>query len=124
MDEFESNLTRAGDALSALSDGPGTTAAKLLEDAFADAGRSIEQTLARAARSGELDFSRMAQSVLADLARIAAEAALARAGVGQATQASTVNIHMPRHASSKAVGSHGELSKALAKAAALGGRYL
>ncbi|WP_084419566.1 phage tail tape measure C-terminal domain-containing protein [Henriciella litoralis] len=124
MDEFQDSLTRAGDAVSALVEGPGAVAARSLEQAFARAGDGIEAALSRAARSGELDFAQMAQSVIADLARIAAEAALARAGIGQASQAFTVNINgSGSGAGSLPVGARGDISKAVAKAAAMGGRY-
>lgn len=124
MDEFQDQMAQAGEALSSLVEGPGLRAADALETAFARAGTSIEAALSRAARSGEADFSRMAQSVLGDLARIAAEAALARAGFGGAGQAFTVNMNMGSANGRAPAGMQQELSKALAKAAAMGGRYL
>lgn len=123
MDEFERDMARAGDAVAALAEGPGREAAASLERAFAEAGSNIEAALSRAARSGELDFSRMAQSVLAELARIAAEAALAQAGLGGA-QASSLNVNVSGGAGSLPAGSSKEIAKALAKAAAMGGRFL
>ena len=124
MDEFQDQLTRAGEALTSLVEGPGLQAADALETAFARAGTSIEAALSRAARSGEADFSRMAQSVLGELARIAAEAALAQAGFGSTGQAVTVNMNMGGAHDRAPAGLQQELSKALAKAVAMGGRYL
>ncbi|MCF6329091.1 MAG: hypothetical protein L3J02_04750, partial [Henriciella sp.] len=83
MDEFETELVAAGDALNGLVEGPGLAAAEALEQAFGRAGQSIERALSQAARSGELDFSRMAEAVLADLARIAAQALLTQVGSDQ-----------------------------------------
>ena len=57
MEEFEQDLVEAGQALTALVDGPGRTAAEALGAAFDQTGSRIEQALGRAARSGELDLS-------------------------------------------------------------------
>ncbi len=125
MDEFESELNAAGDALSGLVEGPGLAAAEALEQAFGRAGQSIERALSQAARSGELDFSRMAEAVLADLARIAAEAVLARSGLSGGGQ--TVNLNMAVGAGADAgsvVGAAGSIASAVAMAAARGGRFI
>lgn len=122
MEQFQSSLERAGDAVRSLADGPGREAAEALEQAFGQAGLNIEAALSQAARSGELDFSRMAQSVLADLARIAAEAALANAGLRQGGQTLNFNI-APGADAGSVVGAKAEISKAVAKAAAMGARF-
>lgn len=125
MGEMEKSLGSAGAALRGLAEGPGREAAEALEQAFGDAGQSIEAALSKAARSGELDFANMAQSVLADLARIAAEAALAQAGVGRASQAMTVNLSVGQGADTGSVlGAKSEISKAVAHAVARGGRFV
>ena len=69
MNEFEQELGAAGDALRALSDGPGREAAEALSAAFDGAGQRIEAALGQAARSGELDFRRMADGIIRELAR-------------------------------------------------------
>lgn len=122
MDDFTTELDRAGDALAALADGPGQAAAASLEAAFSEAGAGIEASLSRAARSGELDFSKMTRAVLADLASIAAEAALARAGVGAAGTSLTFNLPRSSVAATQATSTR-ELSKAVAKATAIGRRF-
>ena len=125
MNEFESQLAAAGDALSALVEGPGLAAAEALDQAFGRAGLRIEQALSRAARSGELDFRRMAEAVLADLARIAAEAVVARAAASGGGQ--TVNLNMALGAGAdrgSIVGATGAIANAVALAAARGGRFL
>lgn len=121
MERFDDELARAGEALRGLADGPGREAANALEQAFNDAGQSIETVLSRAARSGELDFSRMARSILGDLAQIAAETALARTGAAAAAPTFTLNFSGEQTTSKAA--SKAELAKAVAKAAAIGGRY-
>lgn len=122
METFEDSLAQAGDALGAFAEGPGREAATTLEQAFGEAGQSIEAALTRAARTGELDFSRMAQSVLADLARIVAEAALARPAAGQAGHAFTFNMSVPGQPAAMPA-ARAEIAKAVAKAAAIGGRF-
>ncbi len=124
MDEFEQDIRRAGDALALFTEGPGRDAARILEDAFGEAGQSIQASLSRAAQTGQLDFRRMAESVLADLARIAAEAVIARSGLGQAGQ--TVNLNMAVGAGADAgsvVGAAGSIATVVAAAAARGGRF-
>lgn len=124
MDEFEKNIIVAGDALTSLAEGPGTTAANVLESVFATAGQNIERTLSQAARTGELDFGNMAEAVIADLARIAAEAVIANSGISAAGQ--TVNLNMSVGAgadSGSIIGAAGNIASAIAMAAARGGRF-
>ncbi|HAQ35460.1 MAG: hypothetical protein CMF74_08310 [Maricaulis sp.] len=64
---------RAGEALRALADGPGTEAAEAIAAAFERAGTSIEAALVRAARTGELSFSSIAEAILRDLSRLASD---------------------------------------------------
>lgn len=124
MEQVETDLQAAEDAVRRLADGPAMEAAQALEQAFSEAGRSIEASLQRAARSGELDFSRMAQSVLSDLARIAAETALAGLRTREAVPAMTFNLTgQGGDAAPSAKLSRAELGKAVAKAAALGRRF-
>lgn len=122
MDDFNQQIESASDALGALADGPGRDAAASLEAAFSRAGASIEASLSQAARSGELDFAQMARSVLADLASIAAEAALARARVGAAQSPMMVNVQSLAGGGNSAVSAK-DVSKAIAKAAAIGRRF-
>ena len=129
MDKFEADLASAGDALTALADGPGRDAADALEKAFERAGVTIEKTLSQAARSGELDFKRMAESILLDLARIATEALIARSGLagGGAQGGQTVNLNMALGAGADAgsvLASQGMIATALARAASAGGRFI
>ncbi|MEM6899459.1 MAG: phage tail tape measure C-terminal domain-containing protein [Pseudomonadota bacterium] len=126
MDEFERQLSDAGDALAALANGPGREAADALGAAFDDTGRRIEQALGRAARSGELDFSRMAEGILRDLARVAAEAVLARSSLGGGA-GQTVNLNLALGAGADAdsvLRSRGTIAAALARTAAAGGRFV
>lgn len=124
MDAFEDSLARAGEAVGALAEGPGLAAAEALEQAFGRAGQSIEGALSKAARTGELDFERMTQTILADLARIAAEAVVTRSGLAQASQAITLNMSLGQAVGAgQLVGASGEIAKAVAKAAARGGRF-
>ncbi|MEO0881493.1 MAG: phage tail tape measure C-terminal domain-containing protein [Pseudomonadota bacterium] len=126
MVEFERQLADAGDALAALANGPGRDAADALGEAFDDTGRRIEQALGRAARSGELDFSRMAEGILRDLARIAAEAVLAQTGA-LGGQGQTVNFNLalgPGANADSVMRSRGTIATALARTAALGGRFI
>ncbi|RIJ20388.1 hypothetical protein D1224_14785 [Henriciella barbarensis] len=122
MDDFTKELDHAGDALTALVDGPGRDAAASLEAAFSEAGASIEAALSRAARSGELDFSQMTRAIFADLASMAAEAVLARAGIGAAGTSLTFNLPQAAEGTPKTATAR-ELSKAVAKAAAIGRRF-
>ena len=87
MREFEDQMASAGDALTALAEGPGVAAAEALEAAFGRAGQGIQAVLGQAARSGELDFERMAESILRDLARVAAEAVVSLGQGGNGGQA-------------------------------------
>ncbi len=123
MDPLTEDIEAAGDALRAFADGPGRDAARLLEEAFADAGGRIEQALAQAARSGELDFRRMAEAIVRDLARIAAQSVFGGSGNGGA---SAININVggaaPDAARSLLAG-QGAIAAALARAAAAGGRF-
>ncbi len=124
MEEFDDDLTKAGDALRALADGPGREAADALEAAFGRAGTRIEDTLRRAARSGELDFQRMAEGILRDLARIAAEAVIARAGGEDNAPQAQVNFNFAagtdaRHAQAQ----RGLIASTLTRLVNRGGRY-
>ena len=124
MEAFEDSLARAGDAVGGLADGPGLAAAEALEQAFGRAGQSIEAALSKAARAGEFDFQRMTQTILADLARITVETALTRSGLLQAGQAMTLNMTLGQTAGAGSLpGRTGEIAKAVAKAAARGGRF-
>jgi len=126
MTEFEDDLASAGEALTALANGPGREAADALEQAFGQAGARIEQTLARAARSGELDFSRMADSILRDLARIAAEAVASQIGAAGG-QGQTVNVNMAVGAGADAgsiMASEGSIATSIARAASAGSRFI
>lgn len=125
MDEFERQLVDAGDALSALANGPGREAADALGAAFDDTGRRIEQALGRAARSGELDFSRMAEGILRDLARVAAEALITRSAGGGPSQTVNFNLALGAGADVDSVmRSRGSIATALARTAAIGGRFI
>lgn len=124
MDEFDEYLSRASESLSTLVDGPGTEAARALENAFGQAGERIEQALSQAARSGELNFRNMTEALLADLARIAAEAVIAQTGLAWVGQ--TVNLNMSVGAGADAqsiVGASGTIATSIAAAVARGGRY-
>lgn len=97
-----------------------------LDAVFAQAGQSLSDALSRAARSGELDFRSMAEAILADFARIAAEAVVTRGAVSNMT-APMVNLNMSLGAGSDAasiIGASGNISTAIARAVALGGRFL
>lgn len=126
MDELESELNAAGDALRALAEGPGVQAAEALEAAFGRAGASIEAALGQAARSGELNFERMAESILRDLARVAAESLATMAGLGRsAAQPVTLNMNFaPGTDERSALESQGAVSALLARLVAGGGRFL
>lgn len=92
MNEYERELGMAGDALRALSDGPGREAAEALGAAFDGAGQRIEAALGQAARSGELDFRRLADGILRELARVAAEAVILRGQGGGGGVNATFNF--------------------------------
>lgn len=129
MEEFEQDLAEAGQALSALADGPGRAAAEALGAAFDQAGTRIEQALGRAARTGELDFSRMAESILRDFARIAAEGLVSGifSGGGQSGNGQTVNMNFNMGAGANAgsvMASRGQIAAGLARAASAGGRFI
>ena len=125
MNDFENDLTAAGDAFRSLAEGPGVQAAEALEAAFGKAGQSIETALGQAARSGELDFERMAESILKDLARVAAESVVAMAGAdGGAQQAVTLNMNYAPGAEQSGQSSEASLSALLARIVAGGGRVL
>ena len=125
MNDFENDLTAAGDALRSLVEGPGVQAAEALEAAFGKAGQSIETALGQAARAGELDFERMAESILKDLARVAAESVVAMAGAdGGAQQAVTLNMNYAPGAEQSGQSSEASLSALLARIVAGGGRFL
>ena len=125
MNDFENDLTAAGDAFRSLAEGPGVQAAEALEAAFGKAGQSIETALGQAARSGELDFERMAESILKDLARVAAESVVAMAGAdGGAQQTVTLNMNYAPGTEQSGQSSEASLSALLARIVAGGGRFL
>ena len=125
MNEFENDLTAAGDALRSLAEGPGVQAAEALEAAFGRAGASIETALGQAARSGELDFERMAESILRDLARVAAESVVALAGARSgAQQAVTLNMNYAPGTEQSGRESEAAIGALLARIVAGGGRFL
>lgn len=92
MDEFEQNLTRASQSLTAFVEQTGLDAVTNLEQAFSRAGNAIEHTLSQAAQSSELNFRRMTEAILTDLARIAAESVIAQSGIGPSAQMLNVNL--------------------------------
>jgi len=73
-EEFSADL-RAGaaEAAAALREtaSEGEAAARVISEAFRQAGGEIGASLEAAARAGELGFSRMAEAILQDLARLA-----------------------------------------------------
>jgi len=121
MDNFETDLASAADALRALAEGPGAEAAGALEAAFGKAGERIEATLAQAARSGELDFQRMADAILRDIARVAAEAAF---GGGQAGSTMNVSMNFAPGTEQSAVTGRNVIGAVLARLVSQGGRFL
>lgn len=126
MDDFETNLNSAGDALRALAEGPGVQAAEALEAAFGRAGQSIETALGQAARSGELNFERMAESILRDLARVAAESLATMSGLRR-SGGQPVNLNMnfaPGTDERGVMQSQGAVSALLARLVSGGGRFL
>ena len=125
MSEFEDQMASAGDALTALAEGPGVAAAEALEAAFGRAGTQIEAVLGQAARSGELDFERMAESILQDLARVAAEAVVALGQGGNGGQAVSLNMNFaPGTDERGAMQSRGAVAATLARLVSGGGRFL
>tara|TARA_R110000787_G_scaffold59109_3_gene134043 strand:- start:1803 stop:2180 length:378 start_codon:yes stop_codon:yes gene_type:complete len=125
VSEFEDQMASAGDALTALAEGPGVAAAEALEAAFGRAGQSIEAVLGQAARSGELDFERMAESILRDLARVAAEAVVALGQGGNGGQAVSLNMNFaPGTDEIGVMQSRGAISATLARLVSNGGRFL
>lgn len=121
MNEFEQELSAAGDALRALSDGPGREAAEALGAAFDGAGQRIEAALSQAARTGELDFRRMADGILRELARVAAEAVILRGQGGGGGVNATFNF--APGAEESAAGSAAGVSALLARMVQAGGRF-
>ena len=118
-------MASAGDALTALAEGPGVAAAEALEAAFGRAGTQIEAVLGQAARSGELDFERMAESILQDLARVAAEAVVALGQGGKGGQAVSLNMNFaPGTDERGAMQSRGAVAATLARLVSGGGRFL
>ncbi|MGE6698872.1 phage tail tape measure C-terminal domain-containing protein [Hyphomonas sp. NPDC076900] len=122
MNEFERELGVAGDALRALSDGPGREAAEALGAAFDGAGQRIEAALGQAARSGELDFRRMADGILRELARVAAEAVILRGQGGSGGVNATFNF-APGTEDASAAGSAAGVAAVLARMVQAGGRF-
>lgn len=123
MNEFERELGAAGDALRALSDGPGREAAEALGAAFDGAGQRIEAALSQAARSGELDFQRMAEGILRELARVAAEAVILR-GQGSGGGVNATFNFAPGAEGANAAGQVAGVSALLARMVQAGGRFL
>ncbi len=123
MNEFERELGAAGDALRALSEGPGREAADALSSAFDGAGQRIEAALGQAARSGELDFRRMADGILRELARVAAEAVILRGQGGGGGVNATFNF-APGTDDGGAAGSAAGAAAVLARLVQAGGRFL
>lgn len=123
MNEFEQELGAAGDALRALSDGPGREAAEALSAAFDGAGQRIEAALGQAARSGELDFRRMADGIIRELARVAAEAVILRGQGGGGGVNATFNF-APGTDERAAMGHAAGVSALLARMVQAGGRFL
>ena len=125
MNDFESDLIAASDALRSLAEGPGVQVAEALKAAFGKAGQSIETALGQAARAGELDFERMAEGILKDLARVAAESVVAMASAGSgAQQAVTLNMNYAPGTEQSGQSSEASLSALLARIVAGGGRFL
>lgn len=122
MNEFERDLSAAGDALQALSDGPGRQAAEALGAAFDGAGQRIEAALSQAARSGELDFRRMADGILRELARVAAEAVILR-GQGSGGGVNATFNFAPGTEEDGAAGSAAGVAALLARMVQAGGRF-
>ena len=122
---FQSTSQAAGEALQDFANGPGQLAAETLSTAFASSGESIAAALSDAARSGRLEFHSMAEAVLKDLARMAAEAVLTRTALTAPGQ--TVNLNMalgPGANADSVLGAAGSIATAVARASALGGRFL
>ncbi len=122
MNVFEQELSAAGDALRALSEGPGREAAEALGSAFDGAGQRIEAALSQAARTGELDFQRMADGILRELARVAAEAVILR-GLGGGDVNATFNFAQGTD-DGGAAGSAAGVGAVLARLVQAGGRFL
>ena len=125
MNEFETNLNAAGDALRVLAEGPGLQAAEALETAFGEAGANIEAALGEAARAGELNFERMAESILRDLARVAAESLATMTGLSPVGR-QAVNLNMnfaPGTDERGMLHSQGAVTALLARMVAGGGRF-
>lgn len=122
MNEFERELGAAGDALRALSEGPGREAADALSTAFDGAGQRIEAALGQAARSGELDFRRMADGILRELARVTAEAVILRGQGGGGGVNATFNFGQGP-GDGGAAGSAAGVAAVLARMVQAGGRF-
>lgn len=123
MNEFERELGAAGDALRALSEGPGREAADALSSAFDGAGQRIEAALGQAARSGELDFRRMADGILRELARVAAEAVILRGQGGGGGGVNATFNFAPGTEGAGAAGSAAGVAAVLARMVQAGGRF-
>lgn len=122
MNEFERELGAAGDALRALSEGPGREAAEALGSAFDGAGQRIEAALSQAARTGELDFRQMADGILRELARVAAEAVILRGQGGGGGVNATFNF-APGADEGAVAGNAAGVSALLARMVQAGGRF-
>lgn len=123
-DEFDDELQRAGEALTAFADGPGAAAARALEEAFAAAGARIETSLETAARTGKLNFESMTEAILRDLARIAAQSVLGGLG-GGGGQTVNLNISQPAGGDARSLlANRGAIQAGLARIVGQGGRFI
>ena len=127
----------AANALEDFANGPSIEAADDVAKAFEFAGERISFALDRAARSGEFSFNSLAESVTRDLARLAitelfaAPLQQAIGGLGQAISGASVKPSVTVNMSVSGVTdaqsftkSQGQISSAIARAAADGQRYI
>ena len=127
----------AAKALEDFANGPAIDAAEDVAKAFEFAGERISLALDRAARSGEFSFNSLAESVTRDLARLAitelfaAPLQQAIGGLGQAISGAsakpsvTVNMSVSGVTDAQSfTKSQGQISSAIARAAADGQRYI
>ena len=68
--EFENNLSDAGNLLRDFAKNEANSAAELMAIGFEVAGKRIASSLANAAKSGELSIKGLAQAILRDLSNI------------------------------------------------------
>ena len=115
-----------GDSLIGFAEGPANEAAQRLQDRFGEAAQQIAQDIAGLAEGGELDFKRMSATILTELARIAAEALFTRQALGRES-GQTVNLNMALGSGSDAgsiIGAAGAIATSVARATALGARFI